>query len=85
MQDMQRQALERQKMMMGKGGENPWEVGYSQELQKGNEVIEAQDNAMKDSASVLGNTKSYSFWKIKWQEELIALCIRINQAIREQC
>ena len=48
-------------MMMGKGGENPWEVGYSQELQKGNEVIEAQDNAMKDSASVLGNTKSYSF------------------------
>ena len=61
LQDMQRQALERQKMMMGKGGENPWEVGYSQELQKGNEVIEAQDNAMKDSASVLGNTKSYSF------------------------
>lgn len=29
MQDMQRQALERQKNMMGKGGENPWEVGYS--------------------------------------------------------
>jgi hypothetical protein len=32
MQDMQRQALERQKMMMSKGGENPWDVGYSRDL-----------------------------------------------------
>jgi hypothetical protein len=32
MQEMQRQALERQKMMMSRGGENAWDVGYSKEM-----------------------------------------------------
>jgi len=29
MREMQKAQLERQKMMMSRGGENPWEVGYS--------------------------------------------------------
>jgi hypothetical protein len=31
-QEMQRQQIARMKMMMSRGGENPWEAGYSEEL-----------------------------------------------------
>ena len=41
--------------MMSRGGENPWEVGYSQELDKGNKGVDAKDNAVKDNAGVFGS------------------------------
>ena len=40
--------------MMSRGGENPWEVGYSQEMDKGNQAVDSQANAMKDNAGILG-------------------------------
>lgn len=32
----QKEMLMRQREMMSRGGENPWEVGYSKELDEGN-------------------------------------------------
>ena len=55
MQEMQKQALERQKQMMSRGGENPWEAGYSKEMDKGNKGVDQQDNAIKDNAGVFGS------------------------------
>jgi len=50
--------LRRQKEMMSRGGENPWEVGYSKELDKGNAANDQSDNALKDNAGLFGTISS---------------------------
>jgi len=68
MQEMQKQELERMKMMMQRGGENPWDVGYNADLAKGNEGLDAQDHGIKDKsggsgsdAGIIDRAKSFSF------------------------
>ena len=43
---------------MSRGGENPWEVGYSKEMDKGNQDVDAQANTMKDNAGILAGFSS---------------------------
>lgn len=68
MQEMQRQELERMKSMMSRGGENPWEVGYNEQLHKGNEALDAKDHSIVDKSSktgedatIIDRAKSFSF------------------------
>jgi len=60
--------------MMSVGGENPWEVGYSEKQEKGMNAIE-DEAALKESESTTGGildkgAKAFSFWADKvpeWQ------------------
>lgn len=44
--------------MMSRGGENPWEVGYDENLAKGGEVLENRDHGLVDKSSKAGEEKS---------------------------
>lgn len=41
------------KAMLGRGGENPWEVGYDENLAKAQDAVESSDNAVKESEQKL--------------------------------
>lgn len=65
---MQKAELARMKAMMSRGGENPWEVGYNEQLAKTNEGIDAADNNLKDASkktdgdlTMIDRAKSFSF------------------------
>lgn len=40
------------KMMMSRGGENPWEAGYSQELAQNVDKLEKEEHAISDKAEI---------------------------------
>ena len=64
MQEMYQAEMERQKAMMARGGDNPWEVNYDEKLAKNQDGID-QENSLKDSSEggsgILSKAKSFSF------------------------
>lgn len=65
MQDMYKQEMERQKAMMARGGDNPWEVNFDEKLAKEQDGVDSE-NSLKDSSEggsgILSKAKSFSFW-----------------------
>ena len=65
MEEMQKQEMARVRAMMSRGGENPWEVGYKEDQEKGMQKID-DEAQLKEGESAGGGvvdkaTKSFSF------------------------
>jgi len=61
MQEMYQQEMDRQKAMMSRGGDNPWEVNYDEKLAKNQEGIESENELKEGGSGILEKAKSFSF------------------------